>query len=147
MIPLGWCFTVRRDEDEHWYDPDPVVRQRNRDWEDRLESIVPRYHAPRQEPENDMSTIWPAVVKFGIVPGAFIYMLYLTTGDMRRDVQDIKDTQQVLVQEQRQVSIELRSSTQRQEHIQGVIIDLLRAQCVNSAKDQQERGECLRAGR
>lgn len=147
MIPLGWCFTVRRDEDEHWWDADPQVRQRNRDWEDRLESIVPSYRAPRQEPEGDMNTLWPTVVKFGIIPGAFLYMLYLTTGEMRNDIQEIKHAQQVSVQEQRQVAIELRTATSRQEHMQSIVIELLRANCVNNAKSPQERGECLRAGR
>ena len=148
MIPLGWWFTTRRrDEDEHWWDRDPAVRQRNRDWEDRLESVVPKYHAPRQDSDDEMSHVWPTVLKFGIIPGAFLYMLYLTTGEMRKDIQEIKITQQASVHEQRQVASELRSSTIRGEQSQSVIIDLLRAQCVNAAKDQQERGECLRAGR
>lgn len=94
-----------------------------------------------------MSTLIPAVLKFGVIPGAFLYLLYLTTGDMRRDIQEIKITQHTAVTEQRQVSVDLRVATLRQEQMQSIVIDLLRAQCVNSAKDQRERADCLRAGR
>ena len=144
---FGLVFS-KRVEDEHWWDADPQVRKRNREWEDRLESVVPaRHHAPRQDSDDEMSHVWPAVLKFGIIPGAFLYMLYLTTGEMRKDIQEIKITQQAAVHEQRQVAIELRAATTRGENSQGIVIDLLRAQCVNSAKTQQERGDCLRAGR
>ena len=137
---------MRESVEFHAWDADPVLHAKNLAFESRLESVLESY-APRQNSDDEMSHIWPNVLKFGIIPGAFLYMLYLTTGEMRKDIQEIKVTQQSSAQEQRQVATELRSATLRSEQSQTVTNDLLRALCANAAKTQQERGDCFRAGR
>jgi hypothetical protein len=78
-------------------------------------------------------------MKFGVIPGAFLYLLYLMTSGIQGDA---KETRQL----QHEHNIESRAAIVRQDRFQGAAIDLLRAQCVNSAQDYQQRQTCLMAG-
>jgi len=135
MIPL--FMAAKRVEDEHYWDPDPVVRNRNRDFEERLESVLPPY-APQQN--MDITTVFSTLMKFGLLPGLAVWLIFLGVTEYRVVGNRSLAIIEAHTMESRQRMDELDRNLDR-------MVNLLRAQCVNAAKNGQERMDCLSAGR
>lgn len=135
---LGLCFSTRHD-DEAWLRQRPDLERYSQLHAEMGERVAYDFEPPRPNGEHQVQGLITGVMKFGVIPGAFLWLLYLITAGMQADVKSIKDTQH-------EHAIESRAAIVRQDRLQGVMIDLLRAQCVNSAKTYQERQSCLMAG-
>jgi hypothetical protein len=93
-----------------------------------------------------MASLLAGAAKFGLLPAAFLYVLwFLTNGlqaDVRQNTSDLRQTN-LLLQEHVTASSEMQRDVQRQLL---VISDIQRQACVNSADDYQKRQACWAAG-
>lgn len=134
----------RRSEDEHWWDRDPALRARNLRFEARLNSLID----PDDEPPRgggDMPELIKAVLKFGVLPGMTVWLVFMGATEFRKDLSEhTKDNRRdmTIVLERME-----RSDRQQEQMVrqQEQIVRLLYAGCINAARNGSERGECNRA--
>lgn len=103
----------------------------------------------RRRDDSDVHPWIQYAVKVGMPTalGAAIiaWVLHDVTGSMKTIVDLQRQAlQQNLLMQQEHVSI--RERIDRADRLQGVTVDILRAQCVNLAASRQERDGCLSAG-
>jgi hypothetical protein len=141
---FGWCFSSRH-RDEHWWDADELVRARNVEFEDRLDELVEDYgveHPRRRKSDDDMNQ-WLKLALYAGVPAAIaVYMVIQQS--TRFDAKLDHNTR--MLEQHAQVTATISDRLAASDRAQYTIVNLLRAQCVNAAKNQQERTDCLRAG-
>lgn len=140
------------DEDEHWWDGDPAVRERNVAFEAKLGRLIgaDRVETPqrRQGDDDVLNNPWiKLVLQVGVPATIAIFLVFKlsTNVDLKLD-QNLQTLQSHATFGAAAVS-SINERLADAERQQAVMIDLLRVQCVNSAKSSVERGECLRAGR
>jgi hypothetical protein len=142
---FGLLFAKRADA-EHWWDADELVRARNEDFERELEALVDSYGVPhprRQRDEDESVNQWIKLAIYAGVPA--VIAMYLVFQLSARHDQKLDVTMQMMERHMHTTQA-ISERVERADRTQWLIVNLLRAQCVNTAKNQSERGECLRAG-
>lgn len=143
---FGLLFAKRSDE-EHWWDRDPEVRARNL----RLErSLADLMHGGDEPPESrgkvEMLPLLAAALKYGLTPVLLAWLLILGVTEFRSDLKASRDDARTALATVERHAHETIQRMDRYDRTQERIVNLLRAQCINTAKNTQERNDCLRAG-
>lgn len=149
---LGLVF-AKRPRDEHWWDADELVRARNVEFEAKLDELIEDYGVPdpretpkRRKGDHDMLPSnggWQKfIVQIGVPAAICLFLVYMVA--VKFDAK--QDATLDLMRSHTAATGSLAVMVERSDRQQDVIIALLRAQCVNSAKNPGERLECLRAG-
>lgn len=137
MFPLFTFQSRRRDEDEHWYDPDPIVRARNKRFEADLDRVLDDYSPPqRRKDDSDVHPLIRYGVRVGIpsvMASCLVYWLV-----MKLDTK--LDTHTDLMRDH-------MIASSRTEQLMEKVAALMLVQCVNTATDSDERADCARASR
>ena len=129
---------MRWEDAYHAWDADASIHARNLDFERRLESVLAPY-APQQNEDESVPPVVTAILKFGVLPGLAIWLIFV-------GVTEVRSNQTESLQIMRAHDVESRQRLDRLDRLQERMLSVLLAQCVNAAKDMQERNDCLRAG-
>ena len=142
-----------RDEDQPWWDDDPETRARNLSTELALKrhmtSVLNLTGGDGPESPQDggsMPPIVAAALKYGLTPVLLAWLLFLGVTEFRAD---LKASRVEAESARRALESHVNDNDRRMDRMdraQDRIVNLLMAQCVNSAKNRQERDDCLRAG-
>jgi len=129
---------MRWQDEYHAWDADEAVYARNLDFERRLEIALAPY-APQQNEDDSVPPVVTAILKFGVLPGLAVWLIFV-------GVTEVRSNQTESLQIMRAHDVESRQRLDRLDRLQERMLSVLLAQCVNAAKDTQERNACLRAG-
>ena len=146
---FGLVFSKWRDEEQPWWDDDPETRARNLSTElalSRHMTSVLNLNGSSDGPDDGRGPhMHPllALLKYGGLSGLSamgVWLIYMGVTDWapvtRKSLQVIEQHAQ-----------ETSQRMDRMDKTQDRIVNLLLAQCVNGAKNRQERDDCLRAAR
>lgn len=144
---FGLIFHSRRDEP--WWDDDPAVRDRNLSVERALRRHMRNVlnlpngdgPDPPEKPGGDVSTILSAAFRYGLMPVAFLVLVWVGATEFRKDLTDVREDSRALLRAQS----DLINRMDRTDRSMERVINLLFAGCLNNARNQQERNECQRA--
>jgi len=146
---FGLVFAKKYD-DESWMTIKPDVSQ----WNHLRQEMEERAKFNDDDPpqRKDRSDV-PAWLRYGVQFGlpavlgtaVVAWVLHDATGNMKVMI----ELQRQAVESGRMMQLEhttIRERLDRAERMQGVIIDILRADCANGATTFQERNGCMTAG-
>lgn len=147
---LGLIFTKRYDDDEPWLSIRPDRQRYDRIKEEMAERVLTGYEPPRPDREEPRVHPWlQYLVKVGMPTALGVavvaWVLHDATGNMKTIAElQRQQLQSSLMMQQEHTTI--RERLDRAERMQGVVIDIQRAICVNAAKTFNERNGCMSAG-
>lgn len=127
----------RREEDEHWWDPDPSVRARNRRFEVALDRVVAgESRPPIFNGHTATVKAWAQAIGIIGIPGAIAgYLVYMGSTELPR-ISRQNDT----------IIAEVRQSRERTEQLIDLTNTLIRVaqrSCSNAARDDNARQRCF----
>lgn len=134
----------RRDEDQHWWDPDPRQRQRNKELDDQIDRIVNGYpmETPRRRKADDDMNPW---IKLALQVGVPAVIALFLVQQLAAKFDAKLDVNMDMLREHTKVTEAVVQRVTRQELYLDRLVSLTYAQCYNSAKSTAERSMCQQA--
>lgn len=135
---------MERDEDQHWWDPDPVQRRRNKELDDQIDRIVNGYpmDAPRRRKSDDDMNPW---VKLALQVGVPAVIALFLVQQLAAKFDTKLDINTEMLRQHTSVTATVIERVSRQELYLDRLVALNYASCYNSAKSQGERATCQQA--
>ena len=148
-----FVFAKRRDEDQPWWDDDAETRARNLSTElalnRHMHSVLNLTGGDGPEPPQDggsMPPIVAAALKYGLTPVLLAWLVWIGASKVVSNQERTNEDIRTHMLENRTATAAIIERQDRADRISDRIVNLLRQQCVNAAKNNQERNDCLRAG-
>ena len=93
-----------------------------------------------------MPPIVAAALKYGLTPVLLAWLVWIGASKVVSNQERTNEDIRTHMLENRTATAAIIERQDRADRISDRIVNLLRQQCVNAAKNNQERNDCLRAG-
>ncbi len=131
----GLLFSKRVD-DEHWWDSDPIVLERNRQFEAELEQTLRLPHQSNGGGPHVTLKAWAQVIGMIGIPGVMaLWLVYVGS----TEVPQIRRQQEQIITEQRA----LRERQEQVIQLMNRLIYVTQQACYNAGRDDNARQRCF----
>lgn len=143
---FGGLVWAKRVDDEHWWDADPVVRKRNRDFEDRLEAVLSDDFTEPPQRRKDDSDVHP-LIRYGVRVGIPSVMAACLVYWLVMKIDAKLDASLEMARTHSIMTASIAEQGNRTERLLERAVALMFAECFNGASTDAERRECRDANR